>query len=227
MSDKTSYAQIDDWDHDGEERKNPGKGLRRRNWISWIPISASFLLGLATMGVIMLLTSASATPAARHMPPIRNGSDPDTGLPLSWSNGDCGNSPQDAKTRGCQYSIVLHAWLPESCLTEADTEDAKDMYEGSEWYYESGASGQNLTLEELGAGDYPWFYTTMDWHSTHCMYVWKRLHRVVLDPSQELDSYTAGEHHTHHCVDMIAGGRSLDDEHIRTKVFVKYPQCAK
>lgn len=230
MSDKIEYAQIEDgaWDHDGEERKSPKRKWKR----CWISVLTSFLLGLATMGAIMLLTSAITTPpeplpTARIMPPARNGTDPNTGLPLSWSNGDCGNSPEDAKARGCQYNIVLHAWLPKSCLTAADVEDAKGMYENSDWYYESGASGRNISLEELGAGDYGWFTTTIDWHFTHCMFVWKRLHRVMLDPSQELDSYTASEHHTDHCVHMIAGGYPTGDDNVGTKVFVKYPQCAK
>lgn len=223
MTDKIKYAQVDDggWDH-GEERQNPMR--RQRGWISFI----SFLLGLATMGVIVALTSTFIMPGlphARNMPPARNGSDPNTGLPLSWSHGDCGNSPEDAKVRGCDYSIILHSWLPKSCLTKADAEDARDMYKDSHWYYES-ASGSNLTVEELGAGDYGYFTTTIDWHFTHCMYVWKRLHRIMLDPSQELDSYTANDHHTNHCVDMI-GGHLKSKENAGTKVFVKYPICTK
>ena len=133
--------------------------------------------------------------------------------------------PEDAKALGCKYSIVLHSWLPESCLTEADDEDAKDMYEGREWPYEV-ASGQNLTMEELGYGDYHHFTTTFDWHVTHCMYVWKRLHRILLDPTQELDSYTANYHHTSHCVKMI-GGQPEGMKDSGTKIFVKYPKCAK
>lgn len=222
MSDKINYAQIDDcdWEHDQTAgRKNARLHERCTTML------ISFLLGLATMGAISLLVSFSRT-SARIMPPTRNGTDSTTGLPLSWYNGDCGNSPQDAKSRGCRYSIALHAWLPESCLTDADAEDAKEMYDNrDDWYYQA-AANQNMTLEELSQGDYEWFTTTLDWHVAHCMYVWKRLHRVVLDPSQELDSYTASEHHTNHCVKMVAGGYDMDDV-TSTKVFVKYPRCAK
>jgi hypothetical protein len=180
------------------------------------------------MGVVMAIYSAFIMPAhshARNLPHARNGSDPNTGLPLSWSHGDCGNSPEDAMARGCRYSIVLHSWLPESCLTEADAEDAKDMYNDRHWPYEI-TSGRNLSMQELGAGDYGHFTTTFDWHVTHCMYVWKRLHRILLDPTQELDSYTANYHHTSHCVKMI-GGHPGGMKDSGTKIFVKYPKCAK
>lgn len=224
MTDKIEYAQIDDSAEDyGEARQNPKQRQRR-----WISLLTSFFLGLTTMAAILALSSAFTTTKSSHarkMPDAPNGSDPTTGLPLSWSHGDCGNSPEHAVARGCRYSIVLHAWLPKSCLAEADEEDTRSMYKDSEWYYES-ASGRNLTMEELHAGDYEYFTTTIDWHFTHCMYVWKRLHRVMLDPSQELDSYTASDHHTNHCVHMI-GGHPESKESTETKVFVKYPKCAK
>jgi hypothetical protein len=224
MTDKIKYAQVDDSTSDYEEEYQ-NHIQRQRGWISNF---GSFLLGLVTTGVLIAIYSAfirSELSHARNLPQARNGSDPDTGLPFSWSHGDCGNSPEDAKVRGCQYSIILHSWLPKSCLTEADAKDAKDMYKDRSWSY-AVASGQNLTMEELSSGDYGHFTTTFDWHVTHCMYVWKRLHRTVLDPTQELDSYTANYHHTSHCVEMIVGHpEGMRDS--GTKIFVKYPKCAK
>lgn len=226
MTDKIKYAQVDsDASEDGEGFRRPVRHQHR----GWLSTLSSFLLGLATMGAVIALYSALTMPAphshARNLPHAANGTDPKTGLPLSWSHGDCGNSPEDAKARGCQYSIVLHSWLPESCLTDDDAQDAKDMYHGRHWPYEI-AAGRNLTVEELGAGDYGHFTTTFDWHVTHCMYVWKRLHRILMDPALELDSYTANYHHTSHCVKMI-GGHPEGMKDSGTKIFVKYPKCAK
>ncbi|KAF5679233.1 hypothetical protein FHETE_974 [Fusarium heterosporum] len=224
MAESIKYSQIRDAgdDHElGHER--PAKGQRHN-----ITALISFLVGLLTMGMIIAVFSKlilPTKPVARVLPQTPSGSDPTTGLPLSWSHGDCGNSPEEAKARNCQYSIVLHAWLPQSCLGEDDRQDTKDMYEGRSWPL-TAASGENLTMEEFSAGDYGHFVTTFDWHVTHCMYVWKRLHRVMLDPTQELDSYTANYHHTSHCVKMI-GGDAGGMKDSGTKVFVKYPKCAK
>ncbi|KAF4966747.1 hypothetical protein FSARC_5612 [Fusarium sarcochroum] len=167
MPNNIKYAHVGDNSSDYEEDdRRPGQQKRQ-----WVSLLSSFIIGLATMGVVMALYSTLMMPnpsQARNLPYIRNGSDPATGLPLSWSHGDCGNSPEDAKARDCRYSIVLHAWLPQSCLTDADTEDAKDMYKDRNWNYTT-ASGQNITTEELGAGDYEHFVTAFDWHVTHCI----------------------------------------------------------
>ncbi|KAM3541361.1 hypothetical protein BM221_009601 [Beauveria bassiana] len=227
MAGETKYEQVGDGASDFENGYRQPAPHRR-----WMPTIAAFFLGLATTAIALSLLPALSKPThshARTIPRASNGTDPVTGLPLAWSHGDCGNSPADARARGCRYSIVLHAWLPASCLTAADDEDARDMYKdrgGGRWFYHETASGRNLTLEELGAGDYEHFGTTFDWHVAHCMFVWKRLHRILLDPTQELDTYTANYHHTSHCVKMIAGHpEGMKDS--GTKIFVKYPKCAK
>lgn len=225
MASKIKYEQVGDNTSDDENDYRPQAPQRRR----WLPTVSAFVLGLATMGMVFSIYSTlSSTPKhshARIIPQAQNGTDPTTGLPLAWSHGDCGNSPEDAKARGCKYSIVLHSWLPEACLTAADDEDARDMYKDRHWRYGT-SSGHNMTVEELGAGDYGYFDTSFDWHVTHCMYVWKRLHRILLDPAQQLDTYTANYHHTSHCVKMI-GGHPEGMKDSGTKIFVKYPKCAK
>ncbi|KAM4066824.1 hypothetical protein HRG_000842 [Hirsutella rhossiliensis] len=213
----------DELEYEHQEIQN--KGPQRR----WLPLTTSFLLGVFIMAVVSVawdLTSLRKSAAAnRKIPQIRQGTDAKTGLPLSWSHGDCGNSPADAQTLGCRYSIVLHAWLPRDCLTDDDLADEGLMYRGRDWPYET--DGKNLTMDELRGGRYHHFTTTFDWHVTHCMYVWKRLHRVMLDATQKLDSYTANFHHTGHCVKMIGGGSGHQGmKNSGTKIFVKYPVCA-
>lgn len=223
MARKTEYAQIDDISSEGSEDDHYHPVKRQRQWIS---ILTAFFIGLVAMGAATYLHSLMMPEShARIIPHAAEGTDPETGLPLAWSNGDCGNSPEEAKARHCNYSIVLHSWLPKSCLTHEDEQDAVDMYHNRKWPYET-AAGKNLTMEELALGDYGHFTTTFDWHVTHCMYVWKRLHRIVLNRTQELDSYTANYHHTSHCVKMI-GGHAGGMKDSGTKIFVKYPKCAK
>lgn len=223
MAHKTEYSQIDDTSSNCSEgyQHRPLKQQRR-----WISILAAFFVGLCAMGTATFVHSLMTPEShARIIPTAAEGTDPTTGLPLAWSNGDCGNSPDEAKARDCIYSIVLHSWLPKSCLTHEDEQDAVDMYHDRHWPYET-AAGKNLTMDELALGDYGHFTTTFDWHVVHCMYVWKRLHRTILDPAQELDSYTANYHHTSHCVKMI-GGHAGGMKDSGTKIFVKYPKCAR
>jgi hypothetical protein len=192
---------------------------------------AAFIFGsiitaslFASFNIARVTQTAPAQAPNRNLPEFREGTDEKTGLPLSWSNGDCGNSADDALALGCRYSIVLHAWLPKNCLTDDDVEDEKLMYEGRTWPYQKD-DGTNLTMSELHKGDFHHFTTLFDWHVTHCMYVWKRIHRAMLDADRKIDSYTANIHHTNHCVKMI-GGNVGGMKDSGTKIFVKYPVCA-
>ncbi|KAF3066701.1 hypothetical protein CFAM422_008986 [Trichoderma lentiforme] len=223
---KQEYAQIEGNDSE-EALLYQATPAARPRW-HLIPFISSFLLGALTVVLALglwqiILANNHNTRTNRPFPEIRKGTDEKTGLPLSWSHGDCGNSPADAQALGCRYSIVLHSWLPQDCLTDDDMEDEKLMYDGRNWPYE--INGRNLTMDELHLGDYGHFTTTFDWHVVHCMYVWKRIHRAALDASRKIDSYTANFHHTNHCVKMIGGdpGGMKDSG---TKIFVKYPVCA-
>ncbi|KAF4449380.1 hypothetical protein F53441_7359 [Fusarium austroafricanum] len=179
MTNNIKYSQLDGTpsDYELEEKSHARRQARS------ISLIISFLAGLIAMGVIAVvysLATSQKSSLARNLPYIRQGSDPVTGLPASWSHGDCGNSLQDAKARNCRYSIILHSWLPQSCLTEADDEDEKEMYKDRLWSYKS-SSGRNLTLEGLGAGDYEYFQTSLDWHVTHCM-SWIHTLRAIITP---------------------------------------------
>lgn len=220
MANKIQYSQLEDNPEDVAQVPKPPK--RRQ---TWLPILGSFFFGLLTMGLMMAVIVMPSLPRPRQIPHSHNGTDPILNIPLAWSNGDCGNSPEEARERECTYNIVLQAWLPRLCHSEADAEDAEEMYRDRSWVFKT-ESGQNLTMEQLSAGEFEYARTSMDFHITHCMYVWKRLHRVILDPTQELDSYTASYGHTNHCVKMI-GGQADEMHDITTTTFVKYPKCAK
>ncbi|KYK57318.1 hypothetical protein DCS_04326 [Drechmeria coniospora] len=139
--------------------------------------------------------------ANRTFPVVREGLSNKTGLPLNWSDGDCGNSPAEAMARNCRYSIVLFGWLPPGCHTADDAADEESMHGGQSWHYES--EGRNMTMDELRLGNYRNFTSTYDMHLMHCMYVWKRMHRAMLNASIQMDSYSANLHHTEHCIHVL------------------------
>lgn len=224
MTQKQEYTPVSWHQTESEDEfATPTPTQNRRR--PWLAIASSFALGILTTGIILAACRPYMQTQSNHreFPTAPKGTDPNSGLPLSWSNGDCGNSAQEALSHGCRYSIVLHSWLPQDCLTNEDIEDETLMYEDRVWPYET-SSGKNLTMDQLRAGDYSHFTTTFDWHVTHCMFVWKRLHRVLMDPAQKIDTYTANFDHTKHCVKMI-GGHAGGMKDSGTKIFVKYPKC--
>lgn len=112
---KQEYAQIEGNDSE-EALLYQATSASRPRW-RLIPLISSFLLGALTvvlaLGLWQIITANNhGTRTNRPFPEMREGADEKTGLPLSWSHGDCGNSPADAQALGCRYSIVLHSWLP-------------------------------------------------------------------------------------------------------------------
>ncbi|KAJ9143171.1 hypothetical protein NKR19_g7002 [Coniochaeta hoffmannii] len=165
------------------------------------------------MGLIsyaILQPSLTSSPN-RSFPPIRTGSDPISGLPKSWSHGDCGNSPSEAKSLGCRFDIVLHSWLPADCITPEDDADAELMYAGRSWEWQLG-NGTEVALDDVRSGEFPFVHTSFDWHVAHRMYVWKRMHRALMDKARRIDSYTINYHHTTHCAEMIGVERQGRNE---------------
>ena len=233
MSESTRYSKLaakDEGPRNEEEMEAltyrqahpPNSRLSRHQVATFL--AAAFIVGMLTMGILIAAWSFLTNSINRSFPDIDEGFDKVTGLPLAWFGGECGGLPKDAVSRGCRYSAVLHAWLPERCLEEEDDADAQLMYEGRQaWNYEL-PDGRNMTSEEMRAGDFDFFYTSNDWHVAHCMYVWKRAHRAMMDAGRAVDAYTASTHHTDHCVKMISG--NLEDMGNYTKVFVKYPKCS-
>jgi hypothetical protein len=226
---KSEYSKVAQQDLDDGPQSPPQRPSRSWQWQVSCLIAAFFFGSLMTISLFLSLRALQANPTPgqtpnRKLPEFREGTDPNTHRPLSWYNGDCGSSPEDAHARGCRYSIVLHAWLPKDCLTDEDVEDEKLMYENRVWPYQLD-DGKNLTMDELHRGDYHHFTTHFDWHVTHCMYIWKRVHRAMLDADRKIDSYAGNIHHTSHCVKMISGDVG-GMKNSGTKIFVKYPVCA-
>ncbi|KJZ72545.1 hypothetical protein HIM_08069 [Hirsutella minnesotensis 3608] len=219
------YSMLSRKEGDGDEFHNipltQPKPQRR-----WLPVAISFVLGLVlTSALASLLSNLGvfrSTAGTRQFPEIRPGYNETTGIPFSWRNGDCGDSPAEAKARGCRFSMVLLAWLPPDCLTEADAEDDELMFGDKDWPYS--IKGENVTLDVIRAGDYDIFETSWDWHVTHCLYLWKRFHRLMLDPKLRRDSYSTDYRHTGHCVELverISGGQLSEP----AGGVVKFPVC--
>lgn len=161
-----------------------------------------------------------------RLPQIASGKDELTGQPASWFNGNCGSSAEEAKSRNCVFDLVSHSWLPHDCLSTEDLEDADIMYANSTWHWGLDDM-KEVSLEDVRRGEFDRVWTSMDWHVAHCGFVWKRLHRALLDPWRKLDSYTADYHHTGHCVDMIARLNPVGPINATgTRVYTKFPTCS-
>jgi hypothetical protein len=196
----------------------------RRHCRSLSDRAIGFMFGvLAAMALFLTLYHFSLSNHQRHLPRMIEGTDEHTGKPASWFNGDCGNSANEARTRGCRFDRILHAWLPPACTRQEDIREEQDFLTVDNWkYYRDPQQTEELTLEEAYRGELEVLYTSWRWHLVHCTYVWKKLHRALLD-GKNIDSYSANINHTAHCSEAIL----LDsaNESLSTRIFTKFPTC--
>jgi hypothetical protein len=160
------------------------------------------------------------SPYHPKLPKMTPGEDPIHHMPNTWFNGNCGDSAATAHAQNCYFSVALHAWLPQSCITDADFDDEVAMYELEAWPF-TDDGGKEVSLATLKTGDFDHVWTTASWHIAHCTFVWQRLHRAFLH-NLAVDSYTADYHHTTHCQEMVVSNAMGTNA---TKVLTKYPTC--
>jgi hypothetical protein len=154
--------------------------------------------------------------------------------PLSWSQKftplPCGKTPEEALARGCKFDMLVTAWLPPRCI---DYELVDEFMAVGNWQFYKKLHG----TEEDKFGSYnPEFlgsvnrtiYTTRRWHITHCLYMFKKLNRALVN-GWIVDGESVSEPHTEHCMDTFLQedlfGPVLDPDEIQTYLEIIYPPC--
>jgi hypothetical protein len=144
---------------------------------------------------------------------------------LSWSQKftalPCGKSPAEAKARGCHFDIIATAWLPPKCI---DYELVLEFVAYSPWQYFRDPNGTDPYPDDpdtLGSQE-GLVFTTNRWHSAHCMFMWKKLNRALVQ-GRMTDGETIKQEHTDHCSKTTLELENLDA--IEGIMEVIYPPC--
>jgi hypothetical protein len=166
---------------------------------------------------------------------------PHPGSPLPYVRRErpCGWTADEARAAGCTFDIMTSTWLPDECYDD-DISSAFRTHGPWEFYTNSSdfeftptirwPSADQLTLlpDEKAASEQRFVWATRRYHLTHCIFLLRRLHRLV-DGGKRLDSALEDYHHSKHCGDMIEksldGGGSIPMDLVMTFVVIGYPSC--
>ena len=133
---------------------------------------------------------------------------------------NCGNTPAEARVKGCVFDMLTMAWTPAECTDLALTEEF--LHEGDFKYYKDKEGKQEVTLASLRSGDWEGdLWTTTRYHQIHCMYVWTRIHFATLG-GPPVDTLLGSVVHTEHCQEMM---RYDNSESITGQQKVFYREC--
>jgi len=125
----------------------------------------------------------------------------------------CGATVAEAKSLGCKFDTVEAAWLPPACRDDensAEFDRAGPGTDGSWTYYTDRNKTGTYNISELGdlarVGE---FYTTLEWHIAHCVYVWRKQARAE-KLGITLEKRYEGDHHIIHCHNVFESRGPLD-----------------
>lgn len=139
----------------------------------------------------------------------------------------CGETPEQAQHLGCRFNVMSFTWVPSPCFDE----ELIDEFLNSpsvpwKWFSERNATtASTFPLEEVSSGQFPELYVTNAFHTTHCTFTWRQLHRA-LTMLGYLDSYIGNYEHTLHCEQMLLS-RGLDPLQIDTTIRRKFSTCQR
>ncbi|KAH7061592.1 hypothetical protein B0J12DRAFT_565056 [Macrophomina phaseolina] len=130
----------------------------------------------------------------------------------------CGKTAAEARARGCHFSPVSFAWLPEECMDRELDEEFRNL----NWTLYSDVNKTRIKTEDEFADDLTDTFLTNENHVLHCVYSWKRMHRAII-AGKTLHTGLS-YHHTEHC-GMVMSTRWEDPKAIITRALVIYPGC--
>ena len=135
----------------------------------------------------------------------------------------CGYTPEEARRRGCTFDLVSFSWLPDDCL---DAEIEAEFLNAADWHFFHDINATvEASLDEVRRGEAKGFYVPWTFHTAHCGYLFKKLHRAVRRGGK-VDSYIWDYNHTMHCVQfMLDPPPEVLTAHQFT--FRKYPYCGR
>jgi hypothetical protein len=88
-----------------------------------------------------------------------------------YEESPCGNTPEEASSRGCKFEMQNLAWMPEECYDAQLAEEWNQM----PWQFWLDHDLQKpVAKSEVVTGFVPHVYVTYLQHKHHCMFMWHK-----------------------------------------------------
>lgn len=88
-----------------------------------------------------------------------------------YEESPCGNTPEEASSRGCKFEMQNLAWMPEECYDAQLAEEWNQM----PWQFWLDHDLQKpIPKSEVVTGFVPHVYVTYLQHKHHCMFMWHK-----------------------------------------------------
>jgi hypothetical protein len=127
---------------------------------------------------------------------------------------NCGESVQEAISRGCRYDSLAAAWLPDHCRDDElleEFERSGPNPDGSWSYYADRDKNETMSLKDVSllpnTGGH--FFTTHEWHIVHCSFYWRKMFRAPIT-GVTIEKRYDRPMHLKHCMKMFLARDPLE-----------------
>jgi hypothetical protein len=137
----------------------------------------------------------------------------------------CGQSPQEARSKGCQFDIVLYSWVPPLCYDDQIQKAYMEQRE-SEWYLEKDiGQGSKMAPEIVAKGEVQELWLPWEYHRYHCQFIFKMMTRILRNSSMGIPGRLLQYYHTDHCINALLGTEKTPTVDVSTLVSLNYSTC--
>jgi hypothetical protein len=136
-------------------------------------------------------------------------------FPSGAELGNCGKSGsiEDARAHGCVFDAMSYIWVRPECL---HSDLIENFFNRTDWaFYRDPKLRHQIPTAEIVRGDHQKAFTARKYHSIHCSYMWRKMHKVLIE-RKPIDSDLASWHHTLHC-DKVLTNEYLHEDYNCTK----------
>jgi hypothetical protein len=132
---------------------------------------------------------------------------------------DCGHSAAEAHRKGCVFDVMLSTWVHEKC---ADLELMEQYLtvEKFRWFHDTSLKVE-ISDVQMRRGEHHRAYARLDYHPTHCVYVWEKQVRAYMG-NRGIDYRIFSIEHTAHCAKLLAHHTGLTNV---TEMTVSFGLC--
>ena len=200
---------LDGLQFDKSSCKRSGFRQSLKNYLSspWIICKDGLLIISAMLGLAAFINSSIVAGRQASF---------EVDLPKSTPLGacNCGNSVSEALDMGCMFDSLAVAWMPPRCIDQElllEFQRSGDGPDGAWRYFSDKELRNEISLDQLANmadhKEHLW-YSTPQWHITHCVFYWRKQHRarwtgVLVEPRFDSDL------HINHCAHILQSNKQI------------------
>ncbi|OIW27029.1 hypothetical protein CONLIGDRAFT_683967 [Coniochaeta ligniaria NRRL 30616] len=149
----------------------------------------------------------------------------------------CGNTTDEAQSRGCAFDLLSHNWVPPPCLDPLSESEYRDYVSSPERalgpypYYLDQAGTQHIADEHTFAllANGPTLadqhvFTTREEHLAHCGFLLRRTHRAA-QGIVRLNDENIQYWHTKHCIEELGHPNRKPLTELNEGFYIGFATC--